>query len=168
MKKIIFIGKLVGFLLIAFTVFAMWYKTTYSMDEARSFVVNTPESSKTLLVATQGSTFKDSLVSGLVAHFRERDLFIKVIDVRELERIEPTQWDAICLIHTWENWKPPLVVDQFVKRSKTKDRLVVLTTSGAGRYKMEEVDAITGASEMANVATWTQEMITGLEAVLAY
>ncbi len=166
MKNVRLVLKVVGFLLLAFLIFATWYRYTYSMEEAKSFVVNTPESSKTLLIATQGSTFKDSIVSGIISHFRERDLFIQVVDIKALDRIEQSQWDAICLIHTWEYSRPPKAIETFIQASRERERLVVFTTSGDGGFKMEEVDAITGASVMADIPNHLAQLIPKIEEVL--
>ena len=165
MKKLfINLFKIISVLLILFIIFAVWYQQKYSMDEARSFEVNTPESSKHLLIATQGSLFKDSIVSGLVDQFKEDDLYIRVIDVKNLEKVEASQWDAVCLIHTWEYYKAPSVVKEFIEKSSANmDRVVVYTSSGDGRYKMEEVDAITGASILENVPEITRQLAERLK-----
>ena len=166
-KLFVNILRIIGILLILFVVFAIWYQRTYSMEVASAFEINTPESSKHLLIATQGSSFKDSIVSGIVKHYKEDDLYIKVMDVNELERVQVSQWDAVCLIHTWEYYKPPIEVETFIDRSsQNMDRVVVLTTSGDSKYKMEGVDAITGASIMENVPKMTTQLIERLDGVL--
>ncbi len=160
-------GIILGALLFILAVLAVWYKITYSMEEAKAFEVNTPESSRTLLIATQGSEFKDSIVTGIVEHFKVDDLYINVIDIHELDRTDPYMWDAICLIHTWEYSQPPEAIENFLDNNQGMDRIVILTTSGDGRYKMKGVDALTGASVLENVPLYTELLIDRLENVYA-
>ena len=56
---------------------ARWYLLDHSMHPARAFEVNSPAASQKVLIATQGSAFKDSIVAGVVAHLRERQVYIK-------------------------------------------------------------------------------------------
>ena len=39
-----------------------WYFAHYSMDEAKPFEVNAPSAREHVLIATQGSAFKDAVV----------------------------------------------------------------------------------------------------------
>ena len=134
---------------ILFIVFAIWYKYEYSMDIAQEFEVNSPDLNRKLLVATQGSVFKDKVTDGIVNYYQNVSLYIKVIDVTTLTGIDPKNYDAIVVIHTWEYWRPPEDVSSFINRTEAiKDKIVVLTTSGEGSYKMKNVDAITGESKL--------------------
>ena len=84
----------------------------------------------------------------IVAAFRDDPVYIRVTDIANLEEVEESEWTAIVLIHTWENWNPPVAIEVFVKRVGDLDKVVVLTTSGQGEAHMEEVDALTSASVM--------------------
>ena len=164
-KKIrIAVLAIVGLLLL----FGIWYQYRYSMDKAETFQVNSSvDTSNTLLIATQGSDFKNSITQHIVNHFKAKAIFINVIDISELEIIEPTDYNAMLIIHTWENWKPPISVEHFINKSKAyKDRIVVITTSGEGSYKMTEVDAITGESKTENIIPITKLAINKLELIL--
>ena len=153
-------------LLLGVITFGTWYTYTYTMKEARSFDVNKPESSTKLLIATQGSEFKDTVVSGIIDHFDDQNIFIKVIDVYKLKDIDINDWNAVCLIHTWEFSAPPTSVKKFIKRLPNLDRLAVLTTSGNGTYKMEGIDAITGASVLETSPDVTSQLINKIETIL--
>ncbi|MEL6926704.1 MAG: hypothetical protein AAFO94_21875, partial [Bacteroidota bacterium] len=112
----------------------------------KSFEVNDPQLDTKLLIATQGSAYKDAVVAEVVSHFRKHPIYIKVIDVYELPNTALPPWDAIALIHTWEIWRAPAPVRHFFQQSPDLSKLAVHVTSGDGHYKMEGVDAITGAS----------------------
>lgn len=61
--------------------------------------------------------------------------------------------------------KPPPVVQAFVDRLQARDKLVVLTTSGAGDFKLEGVDAISAASQSADVPARVREMAVTIDAI---
>ncbi len=58
---------------------AVWYSVTFSMDEAKVFEVHSPNLDKKLLVATQGSDFKDTVPDGTVANYELDSVYIKVM-----------------------------------------------------------------------------------------
>lgn len=147
--------------------FAVWYQYTYSMDVAESFEVNTSVQHQKLLIATQGSDFKDEVTKIVIDHFKNDSIAIKVVDISALETIEPSDYNALLLIHTWENWKPPSAIKTFINRTEAyKNKIVVITTSGEGSYKMVDVDAITGESKPENIKPMTQQAISKLEVLL--
>lgn len=153
---------LVGAALVSMT----WYRLHYSMDAARAFeVAGSPAGAKTL-IATQGSAFKDAITAGTVEHLGRRSASVKVIDVSGLESIQPEDWDVIVVIHTWEMRKPPAAVQAFADRARQRNNIVVLTTSGAGDFKLAGVDAISAASRMADVPMRLEEMTARIDAIL--
>ena len=85
-KKILII---ISSIVLLFIAFATWYKFEYSMDIAKAFELNTSDLNKSLLIATQSSDFKDNLVGKVIDTYKEDSIYIKVIDVGELNSIEP-------------------------------------------------------------------------------
>ncbi|MBO6607489.1 hypothetical protein [Psychroserpens sp.] len=162
--------KILWFVLLVLGVFlciALWYKVTYSMDVAESYEIHASASSKRLLIATQGSDFKDSVVQEVVTQFKADSLAIKVIDVSGLAKIDPNDYTALLLIHTWENWKPPKEIEKFIHRTKiNQDKIVVITTSGDGSYHMDGMDAITGPSKPENIRPMAEDAIKRLQSIL--
>lgn len=153
--------------LIAATIaFAGWYRIHYSMDAARSFEVNDPHSSSRVLIATQGSEFKDAVVARVAQHLEARAVYVKVIDVSALPGVDLRDWNAIVLVHTWEMRKPPGEVKAFVERARNSGKLVVLTTSGAGKFRMDGVDAISSASVVADAPSRAADIAARLDAIL--
>ena len=148
-RRKLIIGILLFIMLLL--VIGIWYNYTYSMDKVRAFQVNAPTHTNKLIIATQGSDFKDAITENIVNHYKQDSIFIKVIDISLLPEINPKSFNAILLIHTWENWKPPINIERFINRSANyKSKIVVLTTSGKGSFKMDDVDAITGVSILEN------------------
>ena len=145
----------------------IWYKYEYSMYKVEAYEVNTPNLNKKLIIATQGSEFKDAITERIIDHYKQDSIFIKVIDVSSLQKIEPKNYNAIVVMHTWENWKPPVDVQSFIDSTKVfQEKIIVLTTSGKGTFKMENVDAITCESKLENSESHSAKIIKKLTPLL--
>ena len=162
-KKVI-----IGIAALALTTFAFltWYKFHYSMDVAESFEVNTPELKHRVLIATQGSDFKDAIVDGIVVHLKQRHTYIKVLDVAALQQVNEDKWNAVVIIHTWENLKPQADAKAYLERVKDLKKVIVLTTSGNGGHKIEGVNAITSASVMTDIPSRILDIKNRLDSIL--
>lgn len=119
-----------------------------------------------VLVAAQGSPYKDTVAGTVIRHLREKQAYVRVEDVSQLPQADERDWDAIVLLHSWERWQPPPVVQQFVERLKDRRKLVVLTTSGSGESRMACVDAVTSASEVSRAPRDAEELLQRLDQVL--
>lgn len=154
-------------MIVAFFMFLTWYKYQYSMDVVEPYTINSSSVKKKLLIATQGSYFKNTITEGIVNHYKADSLFIEVIDITTLENIAIDDYAAIIVIHTWENWKPPAEVKSFIEKTTDhKDKIVVLTTSGEGSYHMENVDAIVGESILADTPKFVDKIISRTTPIL--
>lgn len=156
---------ILGILVILF-LFMAWYQRTYSMKAVDSYEVNDPTNHHRILIATQGSEFKDSLVQEVVNDLKTRPTFIRVIDISTLPQIKVEEWTVIIILHTWENWKPQEDAKAFIDRTKDKRRLIVLSTSGAGDFAIEGIDGITAASRLSEVSFQARKIIARVENVL--
>ncbi|HLV38526.1 hypothetical protein [Xanthomarina sp.] len=163
--------KKISYIFISFIVliilFYGWYKYTHSMEEAPSFEVNSSENLVSLLIATQGSDFKNAVTNNIVNYFKDEAIFIKVIDVSKLNNTEAKDFNSILLIHTWENTKPPAEIEKFINNNKElRKKTVVYTTSGDGSYKMKNVDALTGESNLEDIDQVSKQIIEKLKTIL--
>jgi hypothetical protein len=136
------------------------------MEVASAFEVNDPAYPLHILIATQGSDFKDSVVSGVISDLRSKPLYIKVIDVSELSSIKEQEWTSMIILHTWEYSKPQQDAKDFIERIKDKKKLVVLTTSGEGSFKINDIDGITSASRPADITNNSKEITRRVNALL--
>ncbi|MBZ0327266.1 MAG: hypothetical protein K8F54_06640 [Altibacter sp.] len=147
--------------------FFVWYKDTYSMKIVEELEINSPMEKYRMLIATQGSEFKEALSTAVIEKYKEGSFYIEVIDVTSLPKIDSKDYDVIVLLHTWENWDPPMEVAAFVGQNKYQlDKIVVVTTSGNGSYKMPEVDAITGESILSKMPDVAREVILRIDTIL--
>ena len=151
----------------ALLAFATWYRMHFAMDRAQPFEVNRPEARERVLIATQGSAFKNSVVQAVVDRLAKRPAYVKVIDVASLCEVRESDWSAIVVLHTWEMSKPPEAVKAFVGRTEARDRLVVFATSGKGDQHILGIDTITSASVMDKAPAEADLILTRVEKVLA-
>ena len=159
----------IGLLLIfgLLIILGTWYKYAFSMDEATSTEINSPSLEQKILIATQGSEFKDKVSIAVSEYYTLKPVFIKVTDVKELADINPNNYNAIIVIHTWEYGKPPQVVAEFIKRNMGyKEKIIMLSTSGNASYKMTDVDAISGESVLKNAEEYSKKIIDKVDAIL--
>lgn len=122
-----------------------------------------------LLIAKPSSPFKDSIATGILEHFNASSVLIKVVDVEGLDKTNAPDFDAILIMHRWVAGAPTDIVQNFVEKNlESKNKIFLLTTSWNGLEKMENVDAITGASIMDDVPDFTNQLIARLDGILDY
>jgi len=148
-KKIICFALTITVLSIS--TYSYWYWSTFSMEKAIGFEINSPDLSTKILIATQKSTYKDTLVTTLINDIKSPKTYIKVIDVNDLKRNETALFDAVIIIHTWEMWKVPKSVSKFVSEKSESDDLYIIGTSGSGDLKIEGIDGVSSASMINNI-----------------
>ncbi len=146
--------------------FLTWYKFHYSMDVVEPFQVTVPDPEHQLLIATQGSDFKNAVVAGLIDALKERPVSISVIDVSGLSSVNVEVWSAVVILHTWESWEPQVDARQFLERQSDLSKVVVLSTSGDGDFKMDGIDAISTASKMSEVPSRVVDVVRLIDVVL--
>ncbi len=157
----------VAVVIAALLAFTVGYWAHHSMRPARGFAVNTRDTAhSTVLIATQGSVFKDSIVGAVLAHLKPLAVYVKVVDVSALPQVHEADWDAIVVIHTWEMNKPQPDAQRFVSRVQDLRKVVVLSTSGKGTFKIDGVDAISSASKMIDVPKRVAEINARVDALL--
>ena len=144
------------------------YLLVHIQKTADFFEVNSPELEKKVLIATQGSTFKDAVVAAVVKEVGYQRVFIKVIDVSGLGSVDEDRWNAVVLIHTTEAWKLQPDVERFLARMEHPEKVILVTTSGSGEWKTDkfDIDTITAASGPAEEASVANEIIGRVKALL--
>lgn len=125
--------------------FMLWYDSQYSMDKAMEYEVNSPNAEQSLLIATQGSEYKDKISKAIVQALTEDQVYMKIVDIHSLKDEDPDNYTAIVMLHTIEMMKAPKCARDFADRAD-KSKLFVLATSGDGSYHIEGVDGMTSAS----------------------
>jgi len=143
-----------------------WYTNQYSMNIASSYEVNSPKLETHILIATQGSEFKEELTQNIVNQFKSRPIHIKIIDVTRLHKIQEKNWDVIVVIQAWQYLEPQENVVQFVKNISSIDKIIMVTTSWEGDEVFDGIDGITSASVSTEVDIATSQVIVKIEDLL--
>jgi hypothetical protein len=137
-----------------------------SMGPARPLEAGQRGRGPSVLVATQGSPYKEAVTRGLVARLEPRPAHLQVVDVSELPPVRERDWDALVVMFSWERWRPEPHARAFIEKCSNPGKLVVLTTSGSGDRRMAGVDAVTSASELVRVDADAAELARRVEAIL--
>ncbi|HLS29493.1 MAG TPA: hypothetical protein VK021_01410, partial [Flavobacteriaceae bacterium] len=67
----------------------------------------------------------------------------------------------------WEANAPPYPIQLFMEENSTiENKTVVVTTSWSGLEKVENIDALTGASEEKDLPVFTKKIIQRLDGIL--
>ncbi|MFD1551769.1 hypothetical protein [Putridiphycobacter roseus] len=164
MKKKIIIG--VFSVLVLFFLFLAWFSVTYSMGVVAVFEKGDKASNLKVLVVTQGSDFKKEVVKGVLEDEVFDTIYFKVIDATDLKTVEPADWNAIILIHTWEKFSPEKNTADFIEKYYDEKKMFVMATSAAGDNAIAGVNGITGASDLSKVETDVAEIKLWLVKVL--
>ncbi|MGY3793818.1 hypothetical protein [Aquimarina sp. 433] len=155
-------------IVLLFMGFWIWYEYTYSMDTVIPFQVNDPNLETKVLIASQGSRFKDSLVQRVLKHYKEDAIYFKVIDVYTLFTVPIDKWDAIVIINSWEYGSPPSNVKRYIKNHpEDLDRLIILSTVGSSHITLQDVDVISGESIIEKLPEYTNEIVHRLDKILS-
>jgi len=144
-----------------------WYKTNFSMENVEAFTVSVPEAEHDLLIATQGSVYKNLVLDGVIEAAKQRKCKISVIDVSDLSNVIADNWTAILILHTWKYSNPQLDAKLFIESQANLNNIVILTTSGEGTHKMQGVDAVTSASSLDRVSEDITEIMRRIDLLLA-
>ncbi len=160
---------LIGSAVVLFVALATVYLLSHRQRVISSSEIKTPGATKNVLIASQGSTFKNGLVESLRVYLQKRPYNLKIIDVTMLGEIDEADWDALVLIHTTEKWQLQPDVKKYLDRAKDLSKVVLVTTSGNGRWKTRDykVDAITSASKKNELSSLTALIIDRIEMILA-
>ncbi|MFT5314152.1 MAG: hypothetical protein ACI8Z9_002651 [Paraglaciecola sp.] len=154
---------IVGLLIFAVLI---WYKSHYSMDIAPAITVTVPDAKHHLLIATQGSTYKNNVVEGVIKAAKLRQMTVQVIDVSALSTVDVGDWSAMVILHTWESWEPQMDAKLFAQRHTGQNNIIFLSTSGQGDLAIPGVDAITSASSLADVPKHVAEIVARIDAAI--
>ena len=114
------------------------------------FQVGNPNATNKILIASQGSEFKDNLLKNLVQELETEDNYLNIVDCTKLDDENEPDWDAIVIIHSAQVHKMPKEAELFLEQSSDLSNIILVSTSGAGDDKIEgfEVDAISTASRI--------------------
>ncbi len=154
MKKAIKIPLIVvGSLILLIIIGSAIYLVSNIQGVVETTEEGNPDADKKLLIASQGSDFKNKLVQEIKDGLNNvESLYIKIIDVTGLQEVDANKWDAIVLINSLQGGKVQKDVETFLnKADKVLDKIILFVTTGAKEVKEFNVDTITAASKMSEI-----------------
>jgi len=145
----IILGTLIGLVLVAFGI----YVFLFYPREAEPFEIKTANPTQKILIATQGSDFKNMLTKVLCDSLNKSSVYIKGMDVEDLAEVNEEDWDRILIFNSF------LIqlngsVDRFITRTVAPENILVFVTAGGADWLPQpgfRVDAITSASKQAYI-----------------
>lgn len=165
MAKKIVLGVSAGVLALALIGFAA-FQLFVAQGVSPSYQINQPSSAHpNVLIATQKKAFKDSVMQEIQAHYQDGPVYIKVVDVSQLEEVQREEWDKIVLFTTVEMGKIPQAVTQFLQRQQDPTGIFLPVTAASGVWNGNtfSVDAIAQASKAENQQTMAQAIIAFID-----
>ncbi|WP_281989879.1 hypothetical protein [Aquimarina aggregata] len=145
----------------------IWYTHKYEMDTVIPIKVKDSSLTTKVLIASQGSSFKDSLVLGMLRHYQNEDIYFKVIDAYTFFTVDIDKWDAIVIINSWEYNRPPFNLRKFIKNHPDQlDKLIVVSTVGSSNIVLKDVDVISGESIITKAPKYTTILVERLNKII--
>ena len=117
-----------------------------------------------VLIASQKSTFKESIINNLTQQLGEGKFFIEQIAVSKLSKIDRAEWDAIIILQAVKMGKINAHVKKYLDNSPSLNKTILITTYGSGVPEIGDydIDAITCASQMDETLSLTGTIINQL------
>ncbi len=140
----IILGCIAGLMLVGFAI----YMFRYYPREAESFEIITANPTKNILIASQGTDFKDVLTNTLCDSLGKSSMSIRVIDVKDLVNVNDEDWDRILIINSFII-RLNKIINRFINNSSEPGKILIFVTSGGADWQPQsqlKVDAITSAS----------------------
>jgi hypothetical protein len=168
MKVLKIILIVLGSLIVLFVVVFGIYLLMNRQSVTEPFEVGSADMGKKVLIATQGSNFKNLMVDTLTSRLKGDNIYISVIDISGLSEVNQEDWDAEVIIHTTEGYRLPEVVKEYLGRIEDPDEVILLITSGSGEWKPEDckVDILTSASKDVEISELADSIIAKVTSLL--
>ena len=117
--------------------------------------------SRRVLIATQQSAFKESIVTQVTDALKEDACYIRVVDVSELDKESPEEYRALIIANTCIAWNVNQAVKDFLKEVEAKQKVFLITTvAGEDCGELPAgIDAVTAASKTGRSSEIAQEAV---------
>ena len=135
-----------GFLIIYFLAFSGCTLKTLDTTEAG----NRGALKGRVLIATQKSEFKRTVVSEIKEYLGNSVFYVKVVDVKWLPNESADDFNAIVILNRCMVGRPDPRVESFIDAIPDKNKVILLTTGRLDSWKPDssEIDAMSAASDI--------------------
>ncbi|EAC2498452.1 hypothetical protein FZ030_02655 [Listeria monocytogenes] len=154
--------------LIAVVIFAgvmLSYRFIKSMDVTENAQINKSATGDHVLLATQGSKFKDSVMDQVKKDMEGKNVHISIIDTTKLDKVKADDYDKVVLFTTVQSDDIPENVSTFMNDNKDKS-IHIAVTADSGRWddKPKDIDAISEASKAENKQDFVDDLTKAIVA----
>ncbi|EDN7593768.1 hypothetical protein GPY84_11845 [Listeria monocytogenes] len=148
--------------LIAVVIFAgvmLSYRFIKSMDVTENAEINKSATGDHVLLATQGSKFKDSVMDQVKKDMEGKNVHVSIIDTTKLDKVKADDYDKVVLFTTVQSDDIPENVSTFMNDNKDKS-IHIAVTADSGRWddKPKDIDAISEASKAENKQEFVDDL----------
>ena len=107
-----------------------------------------------VLIATQKSRFKRTLVSEIQDNLGDNVFYVKIVDVKGLPNESADDFNAIVILNRCMAGRPDPRVESYIDDIPDKNKVILLTTGRLDSWKPDssEIDAMSSASTMSETA----------------
>ncbi|AIS62004.1 hypothetical protein [Listeria ivanovii] len=160
MKKSVKISLIiVGIAVVIFAGVMLSYRFLKSMNVIANEEINESATGNHVLLATQGSDFKDSVIDQIKQDMAKENVHISIMDTTKLDKVNADDYDKIVLFTTVQSDDIPENVTTFMNDNKDKG-IHIAVTADSGRWDKQpkDVDAISEASKSENKQDFVDDL----------
>ncbi|MBD3322504.1 MAG: hypothetical protein GF350_15485 [Chitinivibrionales bacterium] len=117
-----------------------------------------------VLIIGVTSDFKQAVIDRVTGVIKSDSLFIRIAGIKEIDKTEPPEWDAILLVNTCMGWDYDNRVKKLVQKNNDYDHFILFTSSGdpdacTKKKKLPgEIDAVSSASVEEKISVVTDTL----------
>lgn len=135
-----------------------------------SCFVNQPALDKKVLIASRDSDYKRALVEKIKEALKGDSVYIKCVGLTQLKNRDTSRFTAVVIINACMSWDWDRNVIAFLKGKTDAANVIVLTTSGSGKWlpgkSKFHVDAIAAASEKASIDSTAETIVNKIRLLI--
>jgi len=124
------------------------------------------QSTARILIVLQRTAFKSELTRILSEQYSSSSVHIEVAEFSALGKIKESEWTAIVILQSWEDWQPQPEITNLISKANPKEKVIVVTTSDTGQEKLDGIDAISSASMVDTASDTAQKVISRIDRLL--
>ncbi|MCU0608696.1 MAG: hypothetical protein MUF22_02880 [Chitinispirillaceae bacterium] len=132
---------------------AHFMSSVWPQKNMASHSAGDPTSNKRVLIAGLSSPFKDTIASRIVDSLNNDGVYVRLINLKDLNKEDPNKWAAVLIINTCIAWDMDSKAKKFVKKYPDYSGFITLIASGDpdgcgdGKKLPKNIDAIASASQ---------------------
>lgn len=129
-----------------------------------------PQMKRKVLIGARRSEFKQAVVERVADSLAADSVYVKIVGLRHLKEAEGEPWNAVVLLNSTMSWCMDYRVRAYLRRHRSNENVIVLTTSATGRWEPRRRkgnhDAVSAASEPDRVGALAADILARVRARL--